>query len=98
MKPIFDLARKLTRDPSTISGHDVRSMITAGWNNVALFHIVCIVSLLNFMNHFVEGLRIEASKRQTGKAAEQSLGDDSTPPTDGLSRLSASSKPASLPA
>jgi uncharacterized peroxidase-related enzyme len=71
MKPVLDLARKLTREPSSLNDHDVISVMAAGWDDVALFHIVCVVSLLNFMNRFIEGLGIEATERQTGKAAEQ---------------------------
>jgi len=46
-------------------------MLAAGWDNTAVFHVVCITSLLNFMNRFVEGLGIDATERETTKAAEQ---------------------------
>ena len=69
--PILALARKLTRDPSSLCEQDVSSVAAAGWDSTAVFHVVGITSLLNFMNRFVEGLGIRASEAQTAKAAEQ---------------------------
>jgi uncharacterized peroxidase-related enzyme len=71
MIPVLEFARKLTRDPSSLTETDGQSVLAAGWDHVALFHLVCITALLNFMNRFVEGLRIEATDAQTAKAAQQ---------------------------
>jgi uncharacterized peroxidase-related enzyme len=71
MGPVLEFAGKLTEAPSSIGDADIRSLKTAGWDEIAVFHLVCVVALLNFMNRFVEGLRIEATEQRTRQAAEQ---------------------------
>lgn len=59
MKPVLRYAEKLTRHPSGITQADADAVLAAGWDATALFHVVAVTALFNFMNRLVEGLGIE---------------------------------------
>jgi uncharacterized peroxidase-related enzyme len=74
MRPILHYARKLTRDPASITAGDVGAILTAGWNETALYHTAAVTALFNFMNRLVEGLGIELNPAYA-KGAAQRLAD-----------------------
>lgn len=56
MKPVLQFARKLTLTPSHIMQADVDTLIHTGWTERAVYDVIQIVALYNFMNRFVDGL------------------------------------------
>lgn len=71
MKPVLRYARKLTRDPAGLSESDVEAVFDAGWDHLALYHLVAVTALFNFMNRLVEGLGIVPNPAYVTSAAER---------------------------
>jgi hypothetical protein len=71
MKPVLRYARKLTRDPAGICDADADAIFAAGWDDTALYHIVAVTALFNFMNRLVEGMGIKPDPRYVESAAER---------------------------
>jgi uncharacterized peroxidase-related enzyme len=86
MKPVLRYARKLTRQPDSITQSDVDAMFYAGWNETALYHTVAVTALFNFMNRLVEGLGLELDPAHVKRAAEQ-LARDGYRPLIGHTRV-----------
>jgi uncharacterized peroxidase-related enzyme len=59
MKPVLRYVEKLTRAPGSITKSDAEAILTAGWDETALYHAAAVTALFNFMNRLVEGLGIE---------------------------------------
>jgi uncharacterized peroxidase-related enzyme len=59
LRPVIELARKLTVAPMTVRSADTEAVLAAGWGADGLYHAVAIVALFNQMNRLVEGLGIE---------------------------------------
>jgi len=68
-KPLFRLAGKLTRSPSSIDQSDVDEVLAAGWDETALFHAIHVCCAFNAINRLVEGLGIEADEAMAEQAA-----------------------------
>jgi uncharacterized peroxidase-related enzyme len=58
MRPVLDYAQKLTRDPAEATEADASAVFAAGWDETALYHLVAVTALFNYMNRLVEGLGI----------------------------------------
>ena len=58
MRPVLDYAEKLTRDPAELTEADAAAVYAAGWDETALYHLVAVTALFNYMNRLVEGLGI----------------------------------------
>lgn len=71
MKPVLRYARKLTRDPAGLSESDAEAVFNAGWDHGALYHLVAVTALFNFMNRLVEGLGIVPNPAYVASAAER---------------------------
>jgi uncharacterized peroxidase-related enzyme len=61
LKPLFAYVRKLTQTPSRMVAADAEAVFAAGWDEKALYDVVSVCALFNFMNRFVEGLGIKAA-------------------------------------
>jgi uncharacterized peroxidase-related enzyme len=59
MWPVLNLAEKLTQRANGVTQLDVDAVFAAGWNETAVYHLVAVVALFNYMNRLVEGLGIE---------------------------------------
>lgn len=75
MKPVLRYARKLTRQPDSVSQADADAVFAAGWDETALYHTVAVTALFNFMNRLVEGMGIELDPAYVKPASER-LGRD----------------------
>lgn len=71
MKPVLHYARKLTLQPHSIQQTDADAILAADWNETALFHVVAITALFNFMNRLVEGIGIELDPQYVKPASER---------------------------
>jgi len=71
MKPILRYARKLTRQPNSVSQADADSVLAAGWSDEAFYHAAAVTALFNFMNRLVEGLGIELDPSYVKPASER---------------------------
>lgn len=71
MKPVLRYAKKLTLHPHGLEQSDADAILAAGWDEVALFHTVAVVSLFNFMNRLVEGMGIELDVQYVKPASER---------------------------
>jgi uncharacterized peroxidase-related enzyme len=58
MRPVLRYARKLTQAPDSVTKADADAVLAAGWDAAALYHLVAVTALFNFMNRLVEGLGI----------------------------------------
>ncbi len=71
MKPVLRYALKLTRAPDSVTEADAEAVLEAGWTETALYHVVAVTALFNFMNRLVEGLGIELNPAYVGPASER---------------------------
>lgn len=55
LRPLLELARKLTRDQSRVVASDVHAALDAGWDERAVHDCINVVALFNFMNRYVHG-------------------------------------------
>jgi uncharacterized peroxidase-related enzyme len=71
LRPVLELARKLTLAPDSLTKADVAAVLAAGWDDAALYHAVAVTALFNFMNRLVEGLGIELQPSYVAPAAQR---------------------------
>lgn len=71
MRPVLELAAKLTERADGLAASDVETILAAGWNETAYYHLVSVVALFNFMNRLVEGLGIEPAPVYSQTAAQR---------------------------
>jgi uncharacterized peroxidase-related enzyme len=71
LRPVLVLARKLTLSPDSVSKADADAILTAGWDDAALYYAVAVTALFNFMNRLVEGLGIELDASYVGPASQR---------------------------
>lgn len=71
MKPVLRYARKLTRAPDSLTKADAEEVLAAGWTETALYQVVAVTALFNFMNRLVEGLGIELDPAYDKPASER---------------------------
>jgi len=71
MKQVLRYAEKLTREPSAVRKSDADAILSAGWDQDALYHAAAITALFNFMNRLVDGLGIELDPAYVPVAAQR---------------------------
>ena len=71
MRPVLNLAKKLTQRANGVTRPDVDAVFAAGWNETAFYHLVAVVALFNYMNRLVEGLGIELNPAYAQAAAKR---------------------------
>ena len=71
LRPVLDLARKLTAAPNSVTQADAQAVFAAGWDDAALYYAVAVTALFNFMNRLVEGLGIELEPSYVGPASQR---------------------------
>ena len=71
MRPVLNLAKKLTQRANGVTQPDVDAVFAAGWNETAFYHLVAVVALFNYMNRLVEGLGIELNPSYAQTAARR---------------------------
>jgi alkylhydroperoxidase family enzyme len=62
LRPILRYARKLTREPATVTADDAAAVYAAGWDEKALHDAILVVCVFNFMNRLLEGHGIHGSE------------------------------------
>jgi uncharacterized peroxidase-related enzyme len=86
MKPVLQYARRLTRQPNSITQADVDAIFATGWDETALYHTVMVTALFNLMNRLVEGLGIELDPNYVRPMSEQLAKDGYLPLIQMLSK------------
>lgn len=71
MRPVLELAAKLTERADGLTKSDVDVVFAAGWDGQAYYHVVATVALFNYMNRLVEGLGIELDPAYVSVAAQR---------------------------
>ncbi len=64
MKPVLQFVARLTHEPSRTGPADSDAMRAAGWDDKAIFDVVCVCSFYNFMNRYVDGTGLSAAPDQ----------------------------------
>jgi len=62
-RPILAYTKKLTQTPSRTIQTDVDNVLNAGWEELALHHVIAVTARYNFMNRIVDGYRIVADPK-----------------------------------
>ena len=62
-KPVLSYVRRLTRDPAGMTQADADAIYDAGYSEDALFDIISVTALYNFMNRILEGAGIKKHVR-----------------------------------
>ncbi|MEM7223776.1 MAG: peroxidase-related enzyme [Pseudomonadota bacterium] len=70
LKPLFRYAKKLTLDLHTVVQADADAVFAAGWSSRALYDVVSVCCVFNFMNRFTNGLGLADIPAQFGKEGE----------------------------
>jgi len=55
LKPILNYARKLTKDPESVTQADADAIAAAGWSEATLSDVVNVCAIFNYFNRLVEG-------------------------------------------
>ena len=63
MKPVLSYVRRLTRDPAGMTHADADAIYDVGYSEEALFDIISVTALYNFMNRMLEGAGIKKHVR-----------------------------------
>ncbi|MFZ2156672.1 MAG: peroxidase-related enzyme [Bradyrhizobium sp.] len=71
MMPVLDFAKKLTQRANGVTKVDADAVLAAGWEETAVYHLVAVVALFNYMNRLVEGLGIELNPSYAQTAAKR---------------------------
>jgi len=71
MKPVLQFVARLTREPSRTGPADTDAMRAAGWDDKAIFDVVCVCSFYNFMNRYVDGTGLSAPPEQLRLMGQQ---------------------------
>lgn len=71
MRPVLNVAKKLTQSANGVTQRDVDAVFAAGWNETAFYHLVAVAALFNYMNRLVEGLGIELNPGYAQAAARR---------------------------
>jgi len=70
LRPMFLMARKLTREPAKILQSDIDSIKEVGWSEDAIHDAVVICALFNFYNRLLDGHGIKGSPTKSAKGAK----------------------------
>lgn len=79
MRPVLDLAARLTERADGVTKSEIDAIYAAGWNETAVYHAVAVTALFNYMNRLVEGLGIELNPAYVQTAAKRLAEDGYTP-------------------
>lgn len=60
MKPLFSLAKKLTKQPARMIQADIDRIIEAGWSEDTAGDVVVLVAMFNFANRLLDGHGVKA--------------------------------------
>ncbi len=71
MRPVLDLAARLTERADGVTKSEIDAIYAAGWNETAVYHAVAVTALFNYMNRLVEGLGIELNPAYVQTAAKR---------------------------
>lgn len=74
MRPLMQVARKLTEEPASLTAQDAWQVYDAGWDEKALHDTIMVVCTFNFMNRLLEGHGVhgnEAMYKQRGAMLKQ---------------------------
>jgi len=71
MMPVLDFAKELTQRANGVTKADADAVLAAGWEETAVYHLVAVVALFNYMNRLVEGLGIELNASYAQTAAKR---------------------------
>lgn len=71
MRPVLDLAARLTERADGVTKLEIDAVSAAGWNETAVYHAVAVTALFNYMNRLVEGLGIELNPAYVQTAAKR---------------------------
>lgn len=71
MVAVLDFAKKLTQSANGVTKVDADAILAAGWEEMAVYHLVAVVALFNYMNRLVEGLGIELNPSYAQTAAKR---------------------------
>jgi len=74
MKPVLKFVARLTREPARTGAGDSDAMRAAGWDDKAIFDVVCVCSFYNFMNRYVDGTGLSAAPDQLRQMGRQLAG------------------------
>jgi uncharacterized peroxidase-related enzyme len=75
LKPVLRYVRALTLTPARVTATDAAAVFAAGWDEKALYDVVSVCALFNFMNRFVSGLGITADAAYFAAAAQRFVAD-----------------------
>lgn len=62
-KPVLSYVRRLTKDPAGMTEADAKAVYDVGYSEDALFDIISVTALYNFMNRILEGAGIKKHVR-----------------------------------
>lgn len=62
LNPIMHYVKNLTLTPSRLVKADAQKVFDAGWNEQALYDVICICSLFNFFNRILDGHGIKGNE------------------------------------
>lgn len=65
--PMLAYARKMTREPSSVTQEDADAVYAAGWSELALHHAIMTVCCFNFMNRLLEGHGVKGDAEELWK-------------------------------
>jgi uncharacterized peroxidase-related enzyme len=65
--PIFRYARKVTLDHDNIEKSDIEAILTAGWDDQAVFDTASVAALFNYMNRLVHSMGVSAHDEEYDK-------------------------------
>ncbi|MBI2993067.1 MAG: peroxidase-related enzyme [Gammaproteobacteria bacterium] len=77
--PILDYVRKLTLSSASVRDSDVEAVYAAGWSEEALYDVVCVCALFNFMNRIVEGCGVTRTPAGEAEQRERVAGSRGDP-------------------
>ena len=70
LRPILRFVEKLTRTPARLTSADVDTVLSAGWDEEALFSAILVCCVFNFMNRLVDGCGLVASESQASAGGQ----------------------------
>ncbi|MGH8033899.1 MAG: carboxymuconolactone decarboxylase family protein [Lysobacterales bacterium] len=76
MRVMLSFVQKLSRTPSRIVESDVQALIAEGFSEEAVMDIVSVCALANYMNCFVDGLGVAATREQAKQGSLELVADD----------------------
>ena len=76
LKAMLSFVQKLSRTPSRMVESDAQALITEGFSEEAVMDIVSVCALANYMNCFVDGLGVGATREQTKQGSLELVADD----------------------